>query len=273
MLKEKIEHIISTEESYKIQILRGLAIIAVVYIHCLPPDFSHQVCVRPFLNFSVGLFLFLSGFLSYKVFNRKKRILKVIVPYIIWTIFYMTIRFFYSGWEFEKFILQLIKAFFTASSAAMMYYILVYIQVTLLLSLIDRIAFSKFKFLPFLLVLLEIVLVRLAPILGWYDMGSLTKYLSLPLSVVPWLGYFYLGYLLRNNQLPVKIKTDKFLFYLIVAIIIQFFEGWYYYSKNIVNCGTQLKLSSILTGLIFCCITYKGTSINIFLTEIPIVSV
>lgn len=46
-----------------IQVLRGLAIAAVVLIHCLPES-SASVTLRPFLNWSVALFLFLSGMLT-----------------------------------------------------------------------------------------------------------------------------------------------------------------------------------------------------------------
>lgn len=52
-----------TEQSNTIQLFRGLSIIAVVFIHNTPSGIT-QVFVRPFLNFSVGLFLFLSGFLT-----------------------------------------------------------------------------------------------------------------------------------------------------------------------------------------------------------------
>ena len=54
---------ISEDNSKKIQILRGLAIIAVVFIHNTPNGMALFFC-RPFLNFSVGLFLFLSGMMS-----------------------------------------------------------------------------------------------------------------------------------------------------------------------------------------------------------------
>lgn len=70
------------EKNYKIQILRALAIIAVVLIHTCPLGLS-QVLVRPFINFSVGLFLFLSGYLT-KLENNdwknfyKKRIVRVL---------------------------------------------------------------------------------------------------------------------------------------------------------------------------------------------------
>lgn len=46
-----------------LQALRGLAISAVVLIHCLP-QCAASVAIRPFLNFSVALFLFLSVVLT-----------------------------------------------------------------------------------------------------------------------------------------------------------------------------------------------------------------
>lgn len=80
---------ITKEMSHKIQILRGGAIIAVVLIHNTPVGILQVLC-RPFFNFAVGLFLFLSGFLTdYDKYNPHKRIRKVVVPYIVWTIIYM----------------------------------------------------------------------------------------------------------------------------------------------------------------------------------------
>ena len=43
--------------------LRSLAIGAVVLIHCLPQS-TVSVCLHPFLNWAVAMFLFLSGMLS-----------------------------------------------------------------------------------------------------------------------------------------------------------------------------------------------------------------
>ena len=66
---------ITNEKSYKIQILSGVAIIAVVFIHNTPSGII-QVWIRPFLNFSVACFLFLSGVLSKAdKWNPYKRIL------------------------------------------------------------------------------------------------------------------------------------------------------------------------------------------------------
>ena len=79
-IERKIGMITNNKQQTHIQILRGLAIIAVVLIHNAPVGLL-QVFVRPFLNFSVGLFLFLSGLLS-NACNWKplKRIKKVVIP-------------------------------------------------------------------------------------------------------------------------------------------------------------------------------------------------
>lgn len=74
---------ITDNQSKRIQFLRGLAIIAVVFIHNTPSGLM-QVWCRPSLNFSVGCFLFLSGMLSSaKRWHPWKRIAKVAMPYAI----------------------------------------------------------------------------------------------------------------------------------------------------------------------------------------------
>lgn len=78
----------SLEFKEKIQLLRGIAIIAVIMIHTVSGE--KAILIRPFLNFSVALFIFLSGYLTnfsqgipIKEFY-KKRLIRVGVPYIIW---------------------------------------------------------------------------------------------------------------------------------------------------------------------------------------------
>lgn len=46
-----------------LQAVRGIAIAAVVLIHCLPQE-AGSVAVRPFLNFAVAIFIFLPGYLT-----------------------------------------------------------------------------------------------------------------------------------------------------------------------------------------------------------------
>lgn len=46
-----------------LQAVRGAAITAVVFIHCLP-QYDVSVALRPLLNWAVAAFLFLSGLLT-----------------------------------------------------------------------------------------------------------------------------------------------------------------------------------------------------------------
>ncbi len=59
-----MKHGIAKGKDYYLQALRGFAIMAVVLIHCLPADRQWVLYVRPFLNFGVALFIFLSGYLT-----------------------------------------------------------------------------------------------------------------------------------------------------------------------------------------------------------------
>lgn len=74
-----------------LQALRRLAISAVVLIHCLP-QCAASVAIRPFLNFSVALFLFYPVFLPTSanlLGGLRRRISKVAGPYAFWSVIYL----------------------------------------------------------------------------------------------------------------------------------------------------------------------------------------
>ena len=253
---------LSTEQSKNIQILRGLAIIAVVFIHNTPIGLA-QVFFRPFLNFAVGLFIFLSGMLSNSSkWNPKKRILKVLIPYVLWTLIYSTLRNISNPTYIP---IAFFKNLLTGKAAAVMYYIFVYCEFTLLIPLIDRLAKSRFKYYGFLITPIEIIVMRLIPLITGFE---LNKYISIVMSIscLGWFTYFYLGYLLGNNLTTINISSKKVLLLWIISILLQFAEGFYYYSLGDTNCGTQLKLTSIISGTLFALMAYnyviQGTTKN-----------
>lgn len=239
--------------NYAIQMLRGLAIVAVVFIHNTPSGMSQVFC-RPFLNFSVGLFLFMSGMLSNaKKWNPKKRIVKVIVPYIIWTLVYVT----FAEYEHpENIPILYIKNLITGKSAAMMYYVFVYCELTLLIPIIDKIARSKFRYWAFAISPAEIILMRLLPLVLRVELNNYVK-MIMSISCLSWFSYYYLGYLLGNSIVKLKCSTQRLVFWWIVAIVLQIAEGYFYYLMGESNCGTQLKLSAILAGNLFCVVAFN----------------
>lgn len=137
-----------------------------------------------------------------------------------------------------------------------MYYIFIYCEFTLMIPLIDKLSKSKYKYLGFLLSPIEIICMRLIPLISGYEVNKYIEGL-LSISCLGWFTYFYLGYLIGNNLLKVKLATKKMIFLWLIAIVLQIIEGYWYFSMGETNCGTQLKLSSILTGTIFVMLAYR----------------
>lgn len=245
--------ILNDEKSRKVQILRGLAIIAVVFIHSTPTGFS-QVVFRPFLNFAVGLFLFLSGMLSYpKKNSTAKRLKKVIIPYVIWSLVYTVLY----NYKTPLLIPQLmLKNLLIADAAPIMYYIFVYCELTLLIPLIDKLAKSKYKYLGFVIAPLEIIIMRLIPMIIGMELNPYILIIR-SVSFVGWFTYYYLGYLLGNGIIKIDFSKVKLYIAFAVAVLIQMLEGYWYFCMGDSNCGTQLKLSALLSGTIFVLIGYK----------------
>jgi len=145
----------------------------------------------------------------------------------------------------------------TGKSASMMYYIFVYCQFTLLIPIIDKLAKSRYKYLGFIITPIEILFMRTIPMMT--NLYEFSSYLNIIKSVscLGWFTYFYLGYLFGNNLVKTNFNLKCWGILLGLSILLQFADGYWQYSKGIVNCGTQLKLSAIFTGVCFVIFVYK----------------
>lgn len=239
-------------KSDRIQILRGLSIIAVVLGHCAPSGLP-QVVIRPFLNFSVGLFLFLSGMLSSaERWNPAKRIKKVIIPYLFWTLVYILLN---HKAGLRELPIAYLKSLLYADSSYHMYFILVYCELTLIIPLLDKLAKSKFKYIVLLISPIEIILFRTLPfILNYQFPISIQRIIDI--SFVAWFDFFYFGYLLGNEHIKITQKRNTLIAFWIVSVVLQMGEGYLQYSLGNMNCGTQMKLSALLTSIIACILAY-----------------
>lgn len=235
----------STGKSHKneyIQLLRGIAIIAVVMIHSTAPDFL-RVFLRPFLNFAVALFVFLSGYLTkLKITDVglffRKRIFKVIVPYLIWSVIYSIPN------GFDGFFLNLL----TGRCCGIFYYIFVYIQFVLLTPLIIRLLQSKYHWIGWVITPIGTIAFRY--IFKFQNLSILTG--NFQYLFIAWFIYYYMGLYLGNGigPRPPKIKTCIILYAL--AVVVSVLEGLYWYRLNDIDMATtQLRLTSILTSVIF----------------------
>ena len=244
------------EKNYKIQILRAIAIFAVVFIHTCPTG-EWQVFCRPFINFAVALFLFLSGYLT-KTENDnwfdffKKRIIRVIIPYIIWSILYSLANSLASGFDLKEIIVDLI----TTKSTGTLYYIYVYIQFVLLTPVLGKIAKSKYRWTIWLIAPISIIIFKYCSLLSG---EPLNKFISVfwDVSCLGWMSYYYLGLLLGNKIIEKKFNTRKLCILYAISIPLQMLEGYGWLLLGDTNCGTQLKITSLITNILFLLISYQ----------------
>ena len=236
-----------------IQIFRALAIIAVVMIHSTPPG-EWQVFYRPFINFAVATFLFLSGYLT-KIENEnwfafyKKRITRVLIPYFIWSTVYSIPSIYNEGID------RLFKNLLTTHACVTLYYIFVYIQFILLTPLLGCLARSKYRYLGWLVAPISIIIFK------YYNLftgSELNKYIEIFWSnaCLGWFTFYYLGLLLGNQILKKEFKLKILVILYCISIALQMAEGYSWFLLNDANCGSQLKLTSLLTSSIFLLIIY-----------------
>lgn len=274
---------ISKLESEKIQILRGISILAVIMIHNSPPGIE-GVILRNFTNFCVAMFIFLSGFLTSDeiIFDTiKKRIIRVFIPYFIWSII-----FFVVSNDYKNFVYKI----FTGQCCGIYYYILVYIQLTILIPASIKLMKSNKWYLGFCITPAAIIIEYILKI---NDMPIQFPY-NANLFVI-WYNFFYLGLCIRNNVLQTEKMNKNLLgLGLLGGYILTFFESLYWYSVNDYNLATtQVKLSNMFLSTIICllaviwikndveykCLGYKilekigNFSFGIYLTHILLMNI
>lgn len=210
---------------------------------------GYAVLDRPFLNFSVAMFIFLSGYLTnidvsdIKGFY-KKRIIKVAIPYIIWSIIYIIAT---------KNMSNALKLLLTAKAAVPFYYIFVYIQLVLITPFMRKLVNSRFSWVGWCISPITIIIVRYILPMNGIELGF-----PFPGTIfLPWFIYYYLGIMLGNKIINIKLSLKKAWLLYAIAIIIAEAEGfiWYKYG-NFDMATTQLKLSSIAVAITAILIAY-----------------
>ena len=233
---------------------RAIAIIAVVIIHTTPAG-QWQVFCKPFINFAVATFIFLSGYLT-KADNENwlkfyiRRITRVLVPYIIWTVIYSIPDIQSSGPS------AMVKNLLCANATTTLYYIFVYIQFVLLTPLLGKLAKSPYRQLGWLIAPLSVILFKYIPVFGNIQLG---KHIELFWSdaCLGWFTFYYLGLILSNRLTGRRFKLRNLVFLYCASLLLQTAEGYLWFTADPAGCGSQLKLSSILSSSIFMLIIHN----------------
>ena len=238
---------------------RAIAVIAVVMIHTTPAG-QWQVFCKPIINFAVATFIFLSGYLT-KTDNDNwlkfyvRRITRVLVPYIIWTVIYSIPDIRSSGpWT-------LVKNLLCANAVTTLYYIFVYIQFVLLTPLLGKLAKSTYRHLGWLIAPLSVILFKYIPVFGNIQLG---KHIQLFWNdaCLGWFTFYYLGLILGNKSIDRQFNIRNLAVLYCASLLLQMAEGYLWFTVDPAGCGSQLKLTSILSSSIFMLILYNVLSSN-----------
>ena len=233
---------------------RGMAIIAVVMIHATPAG-QWQIFCKPFINFAVAAFIFLSGYLTktdndnwFKFYTR--RVSRVLVPYVIWTVIYSIPDIRSAGLS------ALLKNLLCANATTTLYYIFVYIQFVLLTPLLGKLAKSPYRHLGWLIAPLSVILFKYIPVFGGIEQG---KHIQLFWNdaCLGWFTFYYLGLILGNRINDRKFNVRNLAILYCASLLLQMAEGYLWYKTDPAGCGSQLKLTSILSSSIFILLMYS----------------
>ena len=228
-------------------------------IHTTPAG-EWQIFCKPFINFAVATFIFLSGYLT-KADNDNwlafyhRRITRVLVPYFIWTVIYSIQDIQSEG------LTVLVKNLLCANATTTLYYIFVYIQFVLLTPLLGKLAKSRFRHLGWIIAPLSVVLFKYIHVFGDIYLGKHVELLWSD-ACLGWFTFYYLGLILGNKLLSPKFNLRNLVFLYCMSLLLQMGEGDLWFTVDPAGCGSQLKLTSILSSSIFMLIIYSVLSSN-----------
>lgn len=249
-------------------VLRGLAIIGVVAIHSSGSglqfgadsvNFNFTVAWRNFLNFSVPLFLAISGYFLAKKSNRskaehflflQKQIPRVYIPLVIWSSVWLV----FAVVQNRSVAYEAVKLL-TFQSSGPYYFIALIIQFYLFLPLFKKLANMQG--------LIISVLISLATTLVIFYFRYYTE-VSLPLVIyagnfITWQMFFVLGLYLGLTG-EVKMKNKHLVSIVSIFYLLSCAESYFLYFlfDQAADAVTAVKTSSFLYSFFLIMLLFKN---------------
>ena len=255
----------TTSRNEYFDILRGIAIIAVVAIHSIGTglsqspqsfDFNLTLLFRNAINFAVPLFLAISGyflaskkvenFSQYLVFIQRQ-IPKVYVPLMLWSLIWFLLTYLRGeGWQLFK--------LFTFQANEIYYFIALIIQCYLLLPWLKKLATNAGLLFS---VVLSVTMTYVIFALRYY------AYIDLPLiayagNVLTWMMFFVLGLYFGKNK-TLAISQGKLLTLVVLSFVLSCIESYWLIAKFAQpgEAVTAVKASSFLYSFFVILLLFK----------------
>lgn len=204
------------------QNIRGICIIAVILIHCTDGlsavhsniysyDSMYYIIMRNIVNFPVPLFLFISGYFTnidmaktdLKTFYKKK-LARLILPFIIWTTFYNAYNVITKILKHEPVkTMNIIKSYFTGGATSHLYFIVLLLIFILVTPLLVKALNSKAK--SILLCSMSGALLTVIYISNIVFLSDKYDFLAKYILIV----FYYFGLYCKNNDFHLTTKVNK----------------------------------------------------------------
>lgn len=245
---------------YHFDILRGIAIIGVVLIHSLAilytadrdgALFLGATVFRQLLNFSVPLFIFISGYFLYdKRVDTKEQYLsfvrkqcsKVLIPFVVWSLFYLLL-YAIEGASAK----EIITKFLLFQAQVPFYFIALIIQYYLFLPFLKKLSTGSG-----LLIAGGISTLSCIAIYYFRFTTEVQLHTILSTGLFPiWMVFFVLGLYLKKTG--IKFKLGGLISVALIGIILSIIEtiGILKLTGNLSAAISQIKLSSFMFALVF----------------------
>lgn len=236
--------------------LRGIAILAVVFIHSLKYSNSEfldvSIFFRQIINFAVPLFLAISGYflVSKKIETReeymlflKKQIPRVYIPYLVWSCFFFIAYVFVLK---SHTVFEMLRNILIFQSVSIFYFVALIIQFYILLPFIQ-------KYLKISVVASIIISLIISVLLAWYkyNFQSTLPFIVYAGNFLTWMMFFVLGMFLGKHK--VRIKNYILMCGVLLFLFFSILETYFYIElfNDIGEAVTAIKFSSfIYSGLL-----------------------
>ena len=239
---------------------KGIAIISVVLIHAsgstadfpegsLNNDFG--IILRQFINFPVGLFIFLAAFFVSNSKNTSvsywdsvgRRVWRLVLPFLIWSFIYFGVRLIRGNLAITDIPLMLLNG----TSVSVGYFVIVMIQMSIISPFLERLKTATLTKLLLLSFLLSICVTYTLTFVLTESMWSKFPYYPLPFII--WLP-FYIGGIIFAQKGEKSWQDLNILMVLtayIICVSLSLVEGMWVL-QNVRSLATsQLKFTSMLT--------------------------
>lgn len=258
------------ERLYYIDILNILACLCVISLHCTETAFSYQntpkwhiaVALRTLTFTAVPVFIMITGITLFDYRQKydtetffKKRVLRTLVPFVIWSVIYVIWNAINAGNIFPSpgaFIIGIISC----KASGVLWYFYMIFGIYLSIPVLSLIAEKKNEGIIYYYAALCILASALIPLFNYFSPYKLSGSFTIPIAS-GFISYLIFGYILKIENWKREIRINAYIAG-VLSVLLTFF-GTVYFSKK------SGKLDDVFLGYSSICCMVLSVSYVLFI--------